>query len=105
MKKLVFLIGISVISLLAVKSTQSGTYEVISSATVNTGKTFQVGDDVRLRTGGPIMTIEEVLTNNKLRCNFMNRRQEFEKGDYAVEDLERVDVELPAELEIKNTIN
>lgn len=55
---------------------------------------FKTGDDVRLRTGGPSMTIESI--NGKIvQCNFLNRRYEFVSTDFMAEELEPIDIMLP----------
>ena len=102
MKKLVFLVGVSLISFFAIKGNGVGTNGVLPVKTIKKVKLFKVGDDVRLRSGGPIMTVEEVLLNNKLRCSFINRRQEFETKDFDINELEWVDIKIPAEFIIND---
>ena len=33
-----------------------------------TGTPFKIGDNVKLSSGGPVMTVEGVASNDKLRC-------------------------------------
>ena len=46
------------------------------------------GNEVRLKTGGPRMTVEEVLSNGKALCSYIFDFREFRRDVFPVEKLE-----------------
>lgn len=61
---------------------------------------LKIGDDVRLRSGGPAMTIESI-RQNKVICNFFNRRFEFEMQEFDAEELELLQINVPEEYNLE----
>lgn len=54
---------------------------------------FKIGDDVVLLTGSQIMTVEELLPNGKVACNFLSRRDHtYRVGTFNAVDLQKIDI-------------
>jgi uncharacterized protein YodC (DUF2158 family) len=58
------------------------------------GTKFQVGDIVRLKSGGPEMTVERALVGSEYRCQWFAGKK-LESGDFPEAGLERASVKPP----------
>ena len=54
---------------------------------------FSKGDTVRVNSGGPLMTVSNVLSNNQLECIWFNDDDDAEWIELDDEDLEEVEEE------------
>jgi uncharacterized protein YodC (DUF2158 family) len=63
----------------------------VSNMLTSVAKDFKPGDIVRLKSGGPTMTITKVASDKKLvECHWFRARQ-LERAAFVVESLERKD--------------
>jgi len=52
---------------------------------------FKIGDTVTLKSGGPIMTVEEILSNNHVRCQWFAGKK-LESGVFPPDSLTRANI-------------
>lgn len=53
---------------------------------------FKTGDTVKLISGGPTMTVEEILSDYEVRCQWFAGKK-LESGDFPPDSLVRVNVD------------
>jgi uncharacterized protein YodC (DUF2158 family) len=51
-------------------------------------KTFKPGDLVRLKSGGPKMTVQKDAGSNQWECSWFDRNGKLQKGSFVFEALE-----------------
>lgn len=44
--------------------------------------TFQIGEVVRVKSGGPAMTIEYITDSYNIKCVWFNKRQKLKRGEF-----------------------
>lgn len=53
---------------------------------------FYVGDKVRLKSGGPVMTVALVLSDYQtVRCHWFDQSGQLRKGQFETKELEKVE--------------
>lgn len=67
---------------------RSGFYQFTSKERTIDDQSFKPGDVVRLKSGGPSMTIEQV-SNKAIRCAWFNSGGGYNSGVFHVDTLER----------------
>jgi len=53
---------------------------------------FQTGETVKLISGGPTMTVKEIVFDNEVRCQWFAGKK-LESGDFSPDSLVRVNVD------------
>ena len=52
---------------------------------------FKVGDTVRLKSGGPLMTVREILSSKSLKCQWFDDKSKLQIDIFVPETVEAVD--------------
>jgi uncharacterized protein YodC (DUF2158 family) len=52
---------------------------------------FKTGDTVQLKSGGPVMTVEKIISFDEIRCQWFAGKK-LESGDFPLDSLIKVNV-------------